>query len=185
MTSETGFLDKLYSKIHGGLFGLLSVIVGVCGDILAASQFPGYSIFSNMISELGTGPGAIYFNVGVLLAGLLAVPYVIYLGKITSENENVNKLLLKIAIIASVISSLTLASIGLVPAIIDNFAILFLHGTIAAICYITAAAYLFIYGGFMLKDERFLNVFSYIAFINAILFLMVVFSWLPLIQWHC
>ncbi len=183
MTFEIELLEKLYNRIHGGVFGLLSVIVGVCGDILAASLFPGYSIFSNMISQLGTGPGAIYFNIGVFLAGFLAVPYVIYLGKISLEHENGNKAFLKIAIIASVISSITLGLIGVVPAYIDNFTILLIHGTIAAICYIAAAVYLLIYSRYMLKDERFSNIFAYIAFINAVLFIIVVFTWLPLIQW--
>ena len=183
MTSAIELFDKLFNRIHGGVFGLLSVIIGVCGDILAASVFPGYSIFSNMISELGTGPGAIFFNVGVFLAGFLAVPYLIYLGKVTLENENGNKTLLRIGIVASVISSITLGLIGVVPAIIENYTILFIHGLIATICYIAAAAYLIIYCRFMLKDKRFSNILAYIALVNAILFLIVVFTWQPPIQW--
>ena len=69
MKNEINFSDTLFFKNYGSIFGILSVSVGVIGDLIALYLFPGYSIFSNMISELGVGPGGIFFNIGVFFSG--------------------------------------------------------------------------------------------------------------------
>jgi len=183
MMVEFRVSDKLFGLIPGGVFGIFSVLVGVIGDILAASFFPGYTILSNMISDLGIGPGGIFFNIGVLLAGLFAIPYMISLGRFSNNKDGGNRTIIKVAVVSSIISSLALSMIGIVPAYRDSFMMILIHGIIAAICYIGAAGYLFIYSNIMFKDERFPNIFAYIAFIDAILFICVLFTWYSLIQW--
>lgn len=173
----------LYKIIPGAFFGILSAVVGVIGDILAYSLFPGYAMSKNMISELGIGPGAIFFNVGVFFSGLLAIPYVIYLGSNLLSHNQTHKTHLQVAIAGSIISSLALSFIGVFPADPNNYTIFLIHGITATICYTGAIVYLVIFGTHILKDNRFLNFFAYLAFTTAFLFGIVISSWIPLIQW--
>ena len=57
--------DSLFDKIPGGLFGITSMIIGLGGDLLAALFYPNYSIFEDMISNLGISwisPGGFFLT---------------------------------------------------------------------------------------------------------------------------
>ncbi len=79
----------------GGIFAVISMIVGivcVLGAVVTYTGFPfrplatrwlpfpipvistGYSMWYQFISELGVGPSAFMFNMGLILAGILALP---------------------------------------------------------------------------------------------------------------
>ncbi|MHA1148986.1 MAG: DUF998 domain-containing protein [Promethearchaeota archaeon] len=183
MDGESTILNRVFQVIPPGIFGLLSVLVGVSGDIISASLYPGFSITKNMISDLGVGPGGIFFNFGVIFSGILAIPYVIHLNKTVLEPHRVKPWIFRLALFGSVISSIALSLIGVFPAYQNNFTILLIHGIIATICYIGVIIYLTIYGRLILRDERFSNGFGYFTLIVACLFIIVLLTWLPLIQW--
>ena len=67
--------DKLLEKIHGGIYAMISMAVGVSLIFIAMSQFPGYNMIDNYVSELGAGPGLSgpLFNIGLILAGIIIV----------------------------------------------------------------------------------------------------------------
>lgn len=183
MDGESTVLGRIFHIIPPGVFGLLSVVAGVIGDLISASLFPGYNITVNMISDLGVGPGALFFNMGVILSGLIGIPYLIHLGKTLFEQNMMKSATEKVAITGSIISSVTLSLIGVFPANRNNYSILLIHGTIATICYLGAVIYLSIYGKCMLRDDRFSKSMGYVAFITAGCFIIVLLTWLPLIQW--
>ncbi|MHA1235578.1 MAG: hypothetical protein ACTSQL_10890, partial [Promethearchaeota archaeon] len=76
---------KIVNFIPRPYYGLLSALVGIGGDIIAISLFPNFNL-SNMISDLGTGPGAIFFNIGTFLSGVFALLTYLYIVEIL-ENE--------------------------------------------------------------------------------------------------
>lgn len=177
-----GLFDQTLNIIPGGLFGLFSVLIGVGGDIIALLHFPGYSIFYNMISDLGTGPGAIYFNIGVFISGLVAIPFDVHLGKLLLKDDK-SRLTYYSGLTCSILSCLSLSMIGVFPADQSRTMIFLLHGTFAFISFLSGAIYLVIFGYSMRKNERFSNKLAWYCFIVAALFLSVIFSWLPLIEW--
>ena len=52
MSRGSQITDRLLGTILRGVFGLVSVLIGVSGDIISALLFPGYDMSKNMISEL-------------------------------------------------------------------------------------------------------------------------------------
>jgi hypothetical membrane protein len=182
-------MEKFYNKFNsffgvlpGGFYGLLSVIIGLTGDFIAMLLYPGYNLIDNEISDLGTGPGGLFFNVGVILAGILAIPYIIALGKVLL-NESENDRLLNDAIKLAIMSCVALSLIGVFPAYIDNLPSLILHGIFAAISFFCGGGYLLIFGYYILKTEVISNFFAYYGFITAALFGLFLVTWLPIIEW--
>jgi hypothetical membrane protein len=70
--------NNFFNK-KGGICGLISIIIGICGDILAIIYFPGYNLLNNMVSDLGIGPGGIFFILGLIFSGILAIPHYVAL----------------------------------------------------------------------------------------------------------
>ena len=73
-------LDRIQVLKIGGFFGLAAVVVYLLATFAAATQFPvPYSPFTNWISDLGdygmNPQGAIIYNVGSAIAGILFVPF--------------------------------------------------------------------------------------------------------------
>jgi hypothetical membrane protein len=60
------------SKIAGVLIFIAASQL-IFGVIIAEALYPGYSISTNYISDLGIGPSSIVFNVSIFLLGLLAI----------------------------------------------------------------------------------------------------------------
>ena len=79
MEQGKNFLDKILRRISGGVFGILSMIIRVLCDFLAFLCIPGYDIFENMVSELGVGKGGIFFNLGLIISGIICIPFYIAL----------------------------------------------------------------------------------------------------------
>jgi len=52
------FFLKTYYSIPAPIYGLLSAIIGISGDIISILLFDGYSL-KHLISALGTGLGGI------------------------------------------------------------------------------------------------------------------------------
>ncbi|MHA1488504.1 MAG: DUF998 domain-containing protein [Promethearchaeota archaeon] len=153
--------DKTLQWAPGGVYGLISVIIGICCNLIALLLFPGYNITINMISELGVGPGGLFFNLGFIISGLMAIPFYISLGR-TLDGEGVNKNLLKSAKVSSIISCVTFSLIGIFPAIPENEIILIMHGIIALISLTCGAIYLILFSILMLKNKNFSKLQAYL-----------------------
>ena len=118
------FLKTKVLKIHQELkkvpwpyWGLLSVVIGLLGDFLSFLLYPNYNL-TLMVSDLGTGPGAIFFNLGTILSGIFALLFYIYLGPHLKVG-NINSRIQKIAMIFAVLSKASpTASSRVVPKIV-------------------------------------------------------------------
>lgn len=174
--------DNYFEVVPGGIFGLLSVIIGVSGDFIAYLFYPGYNIAEYMISDLGRGPGAVFYNIGVIISGVVAIPFGFYVGKVLNRGEAKNGKI-KLAIFSYVISAIALSLSGVFPGIESNDTIFFIHGLFAFISFACVSLYLAIFGSIMLKDDRYSNGIAYFGFIVVGLFILTILTWLPLIEW--
>ena len=182
MEREANFIDKLLSLISGGVFGLVSVIIILIGDIIAFSYFPGYSIFNNMVSELGVGPGGIFFNIGIILSGIIIIPYYIDLAKSFIGNKVKNSLR-KLAMFSAIISCITYTLLGFFPTIESDPIIYYTHGTLAAISIASGFAYLTSFSLLMLKADNFKTAQACHGFTVAGIYAVFLLTWIPIVEW--
>jgi hypothetical membrane protein len=170
-----------------GLFGLLSVSIGITGIILTSFLYPNYDPMVRMISDLGTAwlsPGNNYFNTGFIISGFINIPFSIYLGGIF-KSELGNERLRKFAIISSIVSNMSLSMVGLTlmysRSLHDSYFIW--HGIFALMAFSSASIYCVIYSAKMLKDKRFYKIHAYIGFVIVIFPALFYITWQPILEW--
>ncbi|MFX1259047.1 MAG: DUF998 domain-containing protein [Promethearchaeota archaeon] len=182
MKRLNNFFDKLFETIPGGVFGLISVAIGICVDIIGIATFPEYNITTHSVSMLGIGPLGWFFNLGLIISGIIAVPFEISLGRSISR-DFVNDKLIKIAVVISIISSFSLSLVGFFPANPGNYEIMVLHGLFSTISFIGGLVYCFMFGLFMFKDPKFSKSQAYLGFIVSGVFALFLFTLLPIVEW--
>jgi len=167
----------------GPVFGFLSVTIALSAYITSIILFPGgYNFLKNMISELGVGPYGIIFNLGLILSGIVAIPYYFALLK-TFDEPDINPSLKKSAIFFSLFSVSTFIFIGVFPAIEGNFLIFFAHGTFALLAMTSGALYLISFSLLMLKDNKYTKLQAYHGFFVASTYLLFLLTWIPITEW--
>ncbi|MFX1340942.1 MAG: DUF998 domain-containing protein [Promethearchaeota archaeon] len=182
MKKITKSIDKILEIIPGGIFGLLSVAIIVLGELIAFLLFPGYSFFKNMVSELGAGPGAIFFNLSVLISGIIIIPYYLQLAKCFS-GEKVKEHLRKFAFLVAIISCITYSLLGVFPSVKSDTIIYLTHGILAAVSIASGLGYLLLYSILMLRAQNFSKYQAYHGFIVAILYATFLLIWIPIVEW--
>jgi len=158
------YTNKFLDRFPGFIFGIIAIVTGLTGDFLAMSLFPGYNIIKDMVSTLGIGPGAIFFNLGTILSGLIAIPFYIDLGRLVRDDEDNDQMLRRTAITCAIISCITMALVGIFPAI-QNSPIIVLHYFTALISWITGATYCAIFSLLMLRIPKFPKSLAYLGLI--------------------
>jgi hypothetical protein len=175
-------IDKILEVIPGGVFGLLSVLFIIFGELIAFLLFPGYNIFKNMVSELGAGPGAVFFNLSVIISGIIIIPYYLQLAK-CFYGENIKQNLKNYAILAALISCMTYSLLGVFPSIESKTMIYIIHGILAAVSIASGLGYLLIYSILMLRAQNFSKYQAYHGFVVAVLYAAFLLTWIPIIEW--
>ncbi len=172
-------IKKINVVIPGGIFGLLSITVGIIGDIIAYLMFPGYNFLTMAVSTLCLGPGGIFFNIGNIFSGVFALIFVNSLIK-TFNEEQTNLKLKKTAIICANISCLSFIFLGVFCG--SNIVIQYLHGTSAIISWIFGYSYITFYNILMIKDKKYSNKLAFFGlFVSFPLLLLMVLFFLHLI----
>jgi hypothetical membrane protein len=159
-------LFQIYKAIPGGIYGVLSVVINLLGNIVAFLSFPGFSIFQYNISHLALSPGGIFFNLGLIISGLFAIPFNINLGKIVS-GKRINEKVKEIVVKVSILDCIALSLIGVFPAFPENFIILMIHGLLALTFFVCTTIIFIVYGYLFLKSSKFLKVQAYSSLIVA------------------
>ena len=171
---------KILNFIPSPYYGLLSAFVGIGGDIIAIALFPSYN-FNRMISALGTGPGAIYFNIGTILSGIFALLFYLYLIEVIGKETNDPKQQ-KVGRFFAINSCIFFSLVGVFPTSTDT--ILFvLHGTFALISWLSAIIYLSIFSSLIFKNKVIPKFFGYLALITAGTIIVFLLTWIPIIEW--
>ena len=182
MERERKFIDKLLNIAPGGVYGILSVIAKIFCDFLAYLFFPGYNIFDNLVSDLGVGPGAIFFSLGLIISGILSIPFYVTLAR-SLRSDDVNEKMRKAALKFFYISDFTYILLGVFPSIEDNIIIYIIHGTLVAISIASGLGYLLLYSILMLRAQNFSKYQAYHGFIVAVLYATFLLTWIPIIEW--
>ena len=171
---------NIYNLIPAPIYGLLSAVVGLGGDIIAIALFPGFNL-NHMISALGTGPGAMYFNIGTIISGLFALLFYLYMIKVIGK-ETTDPKLQKVGRFFAINSCISFSLVGFFPT--STTMILFvLHGTFALISWLSAIIYLSIFSNLIFKNKNFPNFFGYVALITAGTIIVFLLTWIPIIEW--
>ena len=184
------YTNKFLDYFPGFIFGIIAIIIGLTGDFLAMSLYPGYSILTDMVSTLGLGPGGIYFNIGIFFSGLIAIPFYIDLGR-SVRNENDSQTLLRTALTCAIISCVTMALVGIFPAIQSQQTVVFLHYLTAIISWLTGVIYCAIFSILMLRTPDFPKILAYFGFIPGSIILIYLFLIIfpitepivPIVEW--
>jgi hypothetical protein len=174
--------EKVLKKTSGGFFGIVSVLIRLTGDITAMIFTPNYNMIDDLISDLGIGPGALFFSLGLIISGIVSIPFYISLKKIFGVEE-INENLRKMAIVFSSISIITYVLLGFFPSDPNNILIFVLHGVIGLISWVTGAGYLALYSYMTIKykeSSKFQGYFGYCVVGTVILF---IFTWVPVTEW--
>ncbi len=173
---------KIFNFIPQPYYGLLSALAGIAGDVIAISLFPDFDL-SYMISDLGTGPGAIFFNIGTILSGVFALLTYLYIVEIL-ENENINHPnVLKIGKVFAINSCVFFALIGVIPSIRSNIVLFAVHGAVALISLLSGVIYLSCFSYLFFKSEKFSGFVGYLPLIAISCIAPFLFSWHPITEW--
>ena len=163
-------------------YGLLSVFVGIAGDIIAILLFPDFDL-SYMISDLGTGLGGIFFNIGTILSGIFALLTYLHIVEIL-KNENINHpKVLKIGKVFAINSCVFFVLIGVIPSVRSNIILFAVHGAIALISLVSGIIYLSCFSYLFFKSEKFSGLVGYLPLIAVSCIAPFLFSWHPVTEW--
>jgi len=170
----------IYNLIPAPVYGLLSAVVGIGGDIIAIALFPGFTL-NHMISALGAGPGAVYFNIGTFFSGFLAMLFYLYLIKVIGRGTQYPKIH-KVGRFFAINSCIFFSLVGVFPTSL-NMMIFVLHGTFALISWLSAIIYLSIFSFLIFENKVIPKFFGYLALITAIIIIVFLLTWIPIIEW--
>ncbi len=173
---------KFFKIIPGGIFGIISGLTGLICDIIAILLYPGYSIFQDMVSSLGVGPGGHFFNYGLIFSGISGAIFYLYVG-LSFYNEDSSIKLVKSAIIISIISSLLMASIGIYPAIQEEPLIIISHYFTTLLTILTGIIFYTMFGYLIIKSSQYSSYLAIIACIPTfIMIIILIFIITPFTQ---
>ncbi|MGQ9721886.1 MAG: DUF998 domain-containing protein [Candidatus Jordarchaeum sp.] len=178
----------------GGLFAVISMIVGiigVLGAVVTYTGFPfralpvrwlpypipvintGFSMWYQFVSELGIGPSAFLFNVGLILAGILALP--VFPGILGLFRGSI---IAKIGVVLGLTASLALVGVGLAPMVMSQ-----LHGTFAMIFFISVGIAIILLSFEMYRGEFFSKAIAIYGVIFVIVDLAFLIQKGALLEW--
>ncbi len=178
--------DRYTYMIIGGLFGVLSVIVRVIGDLIAIQQYPGYHVSTHMISFLSASGGHTYFTFGLIISSILIIPYYFAVALIFKMEYKEEKKIIQSSLYVSIISAVALSLVGLfleLATIIPNQLIYDIHGLFAAIAFACAVFACIVMGRLIQKSTYFPRYFAYACYIVAIVNFTFLFTWYCVFEW--
>lgn len=176
MEKNNSFFDKFFKLFPGYIFGLLGFTVGTLGIIIALLTSPEYIIWKESISLLGHDTGGIFLRIGLVISGLISLPYFIYLGRAVKD-EHVNDLLRKIGTGIGIFCSICVSLAGIFSGV--NEFISMLHGFFALCSWLGNIAIFIIFSFIMSKNPKFSKYPVYVGYIAAgilILYLIPFFT---------
>ena len=170
--------DKFSLKISTGVFGLLSIIFSIIGDLIAYLMYPGYDPLRRAVSSLCLGPGWLFFQSGTVLSGLFALLFLVYLVR-TFDIDEVNANIRKFAKIMAIVSCVSFIMLGVFCG--SNLIIAYIHGISAMISWFSGLLYIILYNLFFIRSSNYSKFLGYFGFVPTFtLSLMLVFFLLHL-----
>jgi len=173
-------VDAHLSKLEC-FFGLARVSFAIVFIILAAFLTPGYNPFLNTVSSLGKGIAKTLFSIGLVTSGSLTIPFILYLEKTLI---GINEFVRRIATGVAIISSVSVALVGILPD--PDYPDLFLlfHGTVAFTAFLGSVATICLYNYLMMHSKEYKIYHIIIGFATGLdLLLLAITFFNPFIEW--
>jgi hypothetical membrane protein len=180
MKKEFYFFKKLFILIPGNVFGLISFGISLFTHLIGVLLYPNYDMTRMAISFLGDGYGGIIYRVGLILTGIIGIPFCVYLGK-SFENKATTEPIRKLALTGSIIYCVSLIFVGYFWR--SNIIVSFIHGLFAFLCWVDGLIFIGLFSILMLKDERFPKSIAFFGFITAGTFLLHLTVLSSITQW--
>ena len=136
-----------------------------------------------MISDLGAGPGALFFNGGLILSGIIGLPFAIYINLSLKTEDSFIEFFRKISMVVAIVSCISLSLIGCFPAVLGNDLLLGLHGISTATYWLCCFYNCVAYSIFILKVPNYPKNYAIFGFFVSGTFLLVLLTWLPITEW--
>ena len=152
------YFRNFFNLIPGSVFGLISFGVSLFTHLLGVLLYPNYDMVNMPISFLADGYAGIIYRLGLIIAGIIAIPFCVYLGK-SFKNDNSSEPIRKIALIGSIIYCISLVFVGYFWR--SNSVVSFLHGFFAFLCWVDGLIFIALFSVLMLKDVKFPKSLSY------------------------
>ncbi|MBI3190213.1 DUF998 domain-containing protein [archaeon] len=89
--------------------GLIAAFVFIVFVSLAIANYPNYNPHNNYLSDLGTGPSSVFFNSGVIIAGLLGIIFSFFLRSAMKNRTG------KEGAVIFAVASIALIGVGIFP----------------------------------------------------------------------
>ncbi len=175
-------IDKLLDTIPAGFYGIISIIIRITCDFLAFIFYPEYSIFYNMVSDLGVGPGGIFFSLGLFFSGIISIPFYVAIAR-SLKSDNIKERSRKSGLVLFYISDLTYILVGIFPSIKQNTIIYYTHGVLALISWLSVLGYLIIFSMLMLKSDKYSALPAYSSSLLIGFVIIAVLTWQPITEW--
>ncbi len=179
----------LFNRKNGIIFGSLSWIIAFCLFTIAIGLYisvdPYYSIFSHHLSDLGVGKNYsnVIFIIGLAFTEVFQIPFYLSIGIALKQNKS-NFNLIKIAMGASLISTLSL--ILVIPLLPDlgNPICYTMHGILGFIHFIAMAIAYTFYSIIELSNPRISKIFGFVSIYSALFYsLTIIFFTIHIIYW--
>lgn len=178
-------LNKIKTSLRNlnSVSGIIAVCIALLGYLIAYLLYPAQKYHIGYFgSELGVGPGGVYFSLGLIFSGYFFLKFISYLkkviniGKVNIKRENWIFISAKISVIAY-------SLLGVFPGISDNPVIFMIHGILVFMCYSFGFFFIFFLSAFFSQSPKFLKFHAYIGYFIAFGILTFLFSWISVIQW--
>lgn len=111
-------MEKKYTfltSIPGGILGIISILIMTILGTLSYIYYPSdeFKLFSYVVSELGVGEGALFFNLGLISSGIFVIAFFFKLNITFLENQS--ERLRVSTLILGLISSSSYSLLGFFP----------------------------------------------------------------------
>lgn len=180
------FIHKIYYFIPGSLYGLFAMMIRMYGDLVAVLLYPGYNPAIHMISFLGTGPGHMFFNLGLFFSATLVIPFYFSFANILKNEFPEDAKLIQGSLKVSLISAFSVSLVGFFLGIsnfITNQLLYDFHAFFAVIAFICAVYSCYISGSLMKKSTQFPKTLAYMSYAVSVLCVIFLLTWHALIEW--
>ena len=178
--------NEPYYKIIGAFCGLLALMIRMYGDFNAIFSYPGYDPRVDMVSFLGSGPGNLFFNFGLMFSALIIMPFYISIAYLLKNEFPENAKVIRSYKILSLLSAISVFLIGffLALSILIPIQLIYdFHAFFAIIAFLSGAYTNVVSGTLMKKSTRFPKIFAYLNYAVAVLSILFLVTWHALIEW--
>lgn len=166
-------VDLFYDRINGGYFAIVAIIVSMILSTISMALYqsvdPMFSMSTNWVSDLATGPYGYIAIIQAFLFSILMLPFFLYLARFL-EKKGVNKLLAWIVFTTGFIMSLGILFCGVFP--LKQPGVLNTEHVVAAFIYFYGALFFWI----LLGISEYIN--PEISRAQAIIAFITVFFWI-------